>query len=462
MILPPTLYKGVRNNSLCAYAGSLRVRGFGTPQILEALREANQQRCTPPLPDSELRAIAKSSSKWPAYANLKQGEPHQAVDCPPGCFDPRPHVCGFLAATLVANDRTLKLRRRHRDLYGLLVELFGQHGCHPKQESIAKCLGTWRRQVARDIARLVNAGLLMVEFGDYAREDKKYRVNSYHFVRHELFRENLTASGLPIFNCLGETVGQITDEIKAVSPWVESAAQRFTQNQQVRANRDTRVPVVPITHRPSPRAAAGGAAMVMSDAHCAIGSTLRAPLPEKTLERCAPECSARGKENLALAVEKHAFTIRQSIACAHCGGMRILYGDGRVNGEYCSCELPVPHRAAQKWLKPELEMVQEIGEARFGSDTRHGGAGPYFARRCEHAAQGGQGAFGPVGRVSQWLSFGEALAVIEGAKDGELPSHLYDALRRFGERSRKLEIGRQVAPRSGTIASLSDCRPLPK
>ena len=49
--------------------------------------------------------------------------------------------CGFSPATIVAADKSLKLRRRHAALYTLLVELFGAYGCHPSQESIANPFG---------------------------------------------------------------------------------------------------------------------------------------------------------------------------------------------------------------------------------------------------------------------------------------------------------------------------------
>jgi hypothetical protein len=79
------LREGVRNNGLTSYTGQLRVRGFDPEQILSALREAKRERCWPPLPDSEIRHIAKSAAKWPPHPT---GEGLSRAFVPHGLFRP--------------------------------------------------------------------------------------------------------------------------------------------------------------------------------------------------------------------------------------------------------------------------------------------------------------------------------------------------------------------------------------
>ena len=51
---------GSRNTVLTSVAGSMRRRGLGEEAIFAALRIFNQERCTPPLDEAEIRKIAKS------------------------------------------------------------------------------------------------------------------------------------------------------------------------------------------------------------------------------------------------------------------------------------------------------------------------------------------------------------------------------------------------------------------
>jgi hypothetical protein len=52
--------KGSRNSTLASVAGSVRRRGLGEEAIFAALQIFNQERCTPPLDEAEVREIAKS------------------------------------------------------------------------------------------------------------------------------------------------------------------------------------------------------------------------------------------------------------------------------------------------------------------------------------------------------------------------------------------------------------------
>jgi hypothetical protein len=71
----PVLH-GERNATLASLAGSMRRRGMTGSAILAALVEENALRCTPPLPEREVRDIARSISRYPpAAANTKGSEP---------------------------------------------------------------------------------------------------------------------------------------------------------------------------------------------------------------------------------------------------------------------------------------------------------------------------------------------------------------------------------------------------
>jgi Bifunctional DNA primase/polymerase, N-terminal/Primase C terminal 1 (PriCT-1) len=58
------LPEGRRNDGLTRFAGAMRRKGATLPEIEIALSEHNGRRCRPPLPDSEVRKIAASASRW--------------------------------------------------------------------------------------------------------------------------------------------------------------------------------------------------------------------------------------------------------------------------------------------------------------------------------------------------------------------------------------------------------------
>jgi len=58
------IIKGDRNNGLTSLAGGMRNLGMQENEILDALMVVNDSRCSPPLPDSEVRQIAKSVSRY--------------------------------------------------------------------------------------------------------------------------------------------------------------------------------------------------------------------------------------------------------------------------------------------------------------------------------------------------------------------------------------------------------------
>lgn len=56
--------KGDRNNGLTSLAGAMRHLGMREVEILQAISIVNDTRCVPPLPDSEVRQIARSVARY--------------------------------------------------------------------------------------------------------------------------------------------------------------------------------------------------------------------------------------------------------------------------------------------------------------------------------------------------------------------------------------------------------------
>jgi hypothetical protein len=63
---PKEIPSGERNNVMFRYAASMRAKGSSPEAIFAALAAENRIKCHPPLPDSEIKAIAASASKYPA------------------------------------------------------------------------------------------------------------------------------------------------------------------------------------------------------------------------------------------------------------------------------------------------------------------------------------------------------------------------------------------------------------
>ena len=71
--------EGQRNSTLTSLGGSMRKWGAGNETIEAALLEENRVRCEPPLPDSEVRTIAASVSK---YRQTEQNLPKWRMKIP--------------------------------------------------------------------------------------------------------------------------------------------------------------------------------------------------------------------------------------------------------------------------------------------------------------------------------------------------------------------------------------------
>jgi hypothetical protein len=59
-----TIAAGERNNTLISLAGTMRHRGMSDEAVLQALLAENQERCDPPLSESEVQSIAESASRY--------------------------------------------------------------------------------------------------------------------------------------------------------------------------------------------------------------------------------------------------------------------------------------------------------------------------------------------------------------------------------------------------------------
>jgi KaiC/GvpD/RAD55 family RecA-like ATPase len=64
--IPDTINEGRRNDTLTALAGKLRRAGLSPNGIFHALRVENKKRCRPPLPEEEIKVIAKSIGSRPS------------------------------------------------------------------------------------------------------------------------------------------------------------------------------------------------------------------------------------------------------------------------------------------------------------------------------------------------------------------------------------------------------------
>ncbi len=62
--------EGERNKSLTSFAGLLRSQGASEATIEAALLEHNRDKCIPPLPDDDVRQIARSVSRYPGKVVL--------------------------------------------------------------------------------------------------------------------------------------------------------------------------------------------------------------------------------------------------------------------------------------------------------------------------------------------------------------------------------------------------------
>ncbi len=80
--LPAKIPEGWRNVALTSLAGTLRRRGLTAEEIESALLAVNASRCEPPLPEEEVRQIARSVARYEPAEPLD--DPLAGVALPPG------------------------------------------------------------------------------------------------------------------------------------------------------------------------------------------------------------------------------------------------------------------------------------------------------------------------------------------------------------------------------------------
>ncbi len=71
---PEKVTEGQRNQELFKLAASLRSKGLTVDEITAAVMEANKGRCTPPLPESEVRTICNSTGRYDRGKSKEQAE----------------------------------------------------------------------------------------------------------------------------------------------------------------------------------------------------------------------------------------------------------------------------------------------------------------------------------------------------------------------------------------------------
>ena len=89
--IPPgtPVAEGQRNATLASMAGTMRRRGMVAGEMIPALKAFNANRCSPPLPDEEVEAIANSISRYPTADDTApaEGQPEDEEPRPPGFTD---------------------------------------------------------------------------------------------------------------------------------------------------------------------------------------------------------------------------------------------------------------------------------------------------------------------------------------------------------------------------------------
>ena len=82
--LPEVIVEGMRNDTVFRYGASLEGLGVEDAQIKRRLREANAQRCIPPMEDSEVSRIVRSvlslRSGRPMGTGVNRGATHERID----------------------------------------------------------------------------------------------------------------------------------------------------------------------------------------------------------------------------------------------------------------------------------------------------------------------------------------------------------------------------------------------
>jgi Bifunctional DNA primase/polymerase, N-terminal/Primase C terminal 1 (PriCT-1) len=100
---------GMRNATLTSIAGRLRRAGAGSESILAELRSANAARCQPPLPETELHAIARSVARYEPAGDPESVRSVPALDSNDGSSNPWAQRTGWAeepALKIIMKEKT--------------------------------------------------------------------------------------------------------------------------------------------------------------------------------------------------------------------------------------------------------------------------------------------------------------------------------------------------------------------
>lgn len=118
---PDAIPTGMRNAHLTSLAGSMRKRGMAEGSIAVALLAENEARCRPPLPDGDVRRIAKSVGR---YAPDASSEPMAFVNSLPELLDRASTISEprWLVEGLIPGDGTILIHAQPREYKTLAVQ----------------------------------------------------------------------------------------------------------------------------------------------------------------------------------------------------------------------------------------------------------------------------------------------------------------------------------------------------
>lgn len=153
--LPEIIVEGMRNDTVFRYGASLEGLGVEDAQIERRLREANAQRCIPPMEDSEVSRIVRSvlslRSGRPMGTGVNRGATHERIDAN---LSQTEQAARQIEACFAANDIVTLITKFGRNPEGKPLP-------NGKPVSIPACTL---------INRLRNADSLDEVFPDYDRE----------------------------------------------------------------------------------------------------------------------------------------------------------------------------------------------------------------------------------------------------------------------------------------------------
>lgn len=153
--LPEIIVEGMRNDTVFRYGASLEGLGIEDAQIERRLREANAQRCIPPMEDSEVSRIVRSvlslRSGRPMGTGVNRGATHERIDAN---LSQTEQAARQIEACFAANDIVTLITKFGRNPEGKPIP-------NGKPVSIPACTL---------INKLRNADSLDEVFPDYDRE----------------------------------------------------------------------------------------------------------------------------------------------------------------------------------------------------------------------------------------------------------------------------------------------------